>query len=102
MALNFDKRIAFVVMESGGPEAWDEQEVVKAKAWADIKTLQGREIQNLNLTGNKLSSRFIIRHRTDISIDMQIKFKGNYYDITSMTNDNEENRTITIIAEAVV
>ena len=51
---------------------------------------------------HELTSRFIIRYMKGITPTMLIKYKGIYYDIKSMTNDNEENRTITMIASVKV
>ena len=103
MSLSFNKRIELVTLEeAGGPEVSGTVEVLFSKAWADIKTMQGSEVQSLGISGHELTSRFIIRYMKGIKPTMLIKYKGIYYDIKSMTNDNEENRTITMIASVKV
>lgn len=101
MALSFTKRIKLVTMEpSSGPEPGGETEVLFSKAWADIKTMKGSEIQTLGLTGHESTSRFVIRYMKGVKPYMQIRYKGELYDIQSMINDDEQNRTITMIASA--
>lgn len=103
MALSFNKRIELVTLKTAsGPEVGGPVEVLFSKAWADIKTMQGSEVQSLGISGHELTSRFIIRYMKGITPTMLIKYKGIYYDIKSMTNDNEENRTITMIASVKV
>lgn len=103
MAYHFNNRIEFVAEEDGGFMPGTGGEVVKAKAWADIRTMKGSELvlhENSSVLVGK--SRFIIRHRTDIKIDWDIKHNGKKYVIESIVNDDERNQTITIIANAVL
>lgn len=103
MGLSFTKRIELVTIEeAAGPEAHGSVEVLFSKVWADIKTMKGSEVQTLGLSGHELSSRFIIRYMEGITPDMQIRYKGNLYDIHSIVNDDEQNRTITMIGKAVL
>ena len=103
MAYHFNNRIEIIeLVPASGPEVGGgDEEVTIFKPWADIKTMQGSEVQNLGLSGHELSSRFIIRYREGIKHNHKIKFKGETYDIVSITNDNEKNRTITLIGKAV-
>jgi|SRR5699024_2103490 len=103
MALSFTKRIEIIdLVESSGPEAnGDEEEVLIAKPWAAIKTMKGSEVQTLGLSGHEMTSRFIIRYKDGIKPSHKIKYKGQTYNIESITNDDEQNRTITMIASAV-
>jgi len=76
------------------------KEVLFSKAWADIRTMKGREYNIAKLAGNEGKSRFIIRYMKGVKAHMKIKYKGLIYDIESITNDDEQNRTITIIGYA--
>lgn len=100
MALHFSKRIEITQEQEGGWMPEDTEEVTIARPWAAIKTLDGKEIQLSNVTANIFSSRFIIRYREGITPDMKVKYKGKTYDILSITNDDEQNRTLTLICEA--
>lgn len=100
MALSFNKRIELITTKSGFiPGAVEE--VIFSKAWADIKTMQGKEIQSMDFTAHEMSTRFIIRYMEGITPDMKIKYKGNLYEIKGMVNDNEENRTLTLIGTSI-
>jgi len=64
--------------------------------------MKGTEIQTLGLSAHEITSRFIIRYQSGIEHKHKIKYKGHTYDIESLVNDDEQNRTITIIANANV
>lgn len=100
MALSFNKRIKLITTK-GGFIPGEVTEVVFSKAWADIKTMQGKEIQSMDLTAHEMSTRFIIRYMKGITPDMKIKYKGNLYEIKGMTNDDEKNRTITLVGVSI-
>lgn len=78
------------------------EEVLFSKAWADIRTMKGREFNIAKLAGNEGKSRFIIRYMKGIKPNMRIKHKGLSYKIESITNDDENNHTITIIGNAIL
>lgn len=102
MGLHFKNRIEILEMRSNpGPEP-GETEVLFSKAWADIKTMKGSEYNNAVMAGNEGKSRFIIRYIKGIRASMKIKYNGLTYDIESITNDDENNRTITIIGNAIL
>ncbi|MFA2751099.1 phage head closure protein [Bacillus mobilis] len=69
------------------------------KVWCAIKTVQGREYFAAASTQNENTYRFIIRHTNEISPLMKIDFNGRMFEITSVLNDDESNKTITIIAK---
>ena len=71
--------------------------------WAMIKTLQGREfIQAMAVQGER-TVRFVIRYTTGITNDMKILYDGREFDIIAPPiNDDEMNKTLTIMAREVV
>ena len=102
MNLHFTKRIEIMELQPNpGPEP-GEQETLFTKAWADIKTMKGSEYDSATIAGNVGKSRFIIRYMKGIKPTMKIKYKGLTYGIESITNDDENNRTITIIANTLL
>ena len=102
MNLHFKHRIELVELRPNpGPEP-GEQEIVFARPWAAIKTMKGSEYNIASIAHNTGKSRFIIRYMEGVQANMKVRYKGNLYDIESITNDDEQNRTITIIGEAVL
>lgn len=102
MNLHFKNRIEIVELRPNpGPDP-GEQETLFSKAWADIKTMKGSEYNSATMAGNVGKSRFIIRYMKGIKPTMKIKYKGLTYEIESITNDDENNRTITIIGNAIM
>lgn len=99
---HFKNRIEIVEIKKdlNSPYPEDTIEVLFSKAWADIRTMKGREYNIAKLAGNEGKSRFIIRYMKGIKAHMKIKYKGLIYEIESITNDDEQNHTITIIANA--
>lgn len=73
-----------------------------ASAWAMIKTLKGREYFQAAATKTETSSRFIIHYRDGIDSSMRIVYNGRTFDIIEPPiNDDEMNKTLTIIANEV-
>lgn len=69
------------------------------KAWAMIKTLKGSEYIAASSSQVTLIYRFIIPYTLGITEGMRINLKGRIFDIIEPPiNDNEENKTLTIIA----
>lgn len=100
---HFKNRIEIIEEKPGGsPLPDDKEEVLFSKAWADIRTMKGREFNIAKLAGNEGKSRFIIRYMKGIKAHMKIKYKGLIYEIESITNDDENNHTITIIGNAIL
>ena len=80
-------------------DAWKDIKSV----WAMIKTLKGSEYYSAASTQNENSMRFVIRYSTGLHPDMRILYKGRNFDIESIINDDEANKTMTIIVkEAIV
>lgn len=70
-----------------------------ATVWCMIKTVSGREYFSAASTQNENTYRFIIRYKNGLTPDMQIKFNERIFDIESILNDDELNKTLTIIAK---
>lgn len=99
---HFKNRIEIIERRpNDGPEP-GEQETLFTKAWADIKTMRGSEYDSATIAGNIGISRFIIRYMKGIKPTMKIKYKDYLYSIESITNDDEQNQTITIIGKAIL
>lgn len=75
-------------------------------AWCDIKTIKGSEYVSAATDREHVERtyRFIIRYTTGIdnSVQTRIKFKDRFFDIESILNDDEANRTMTIIGVEIV
>ena len=104
MAYHFNNKIE-VIEERDDPNAFMPGEnmttTVIAKPWADIKTLKGSEYADAGFTINEEPIRFIIRYRKGIETYHQVKYKGSKYNISSVTNDNGMNQTLTIFAKKI-
>ena len=99
---HFKNRIEIMEMKPNPGPLPGEKEVLFTKAWADIRTMKGREYNVAKIAGNEGKSRFIIRYMEGIKAHMRIKYKGLLYKIESITNDDENNHTITIIGSAIL
>lgn len=98
----FRHRISIVEMvdveDELGNQLEDEQEF--KKAWAMIKTLKGSEYLKAAAVRAEKVYRFIIHYTPGITNKMIIKYKGRTFDIIEPpTNDDEMDRTLTIIAK---
>ncbi|HDR4573361.1 phage head closure protein (plasmid) [Bacillus cytotoxicus] len=70
------------------------------KAWAMIKTLKGSEYMEASASQATRIYRFVIPYTTGITELMRINMKGRIFDIIEPPmNDDEMNRTLTIIAK---
>src|SRR5699024_172266 len=99
---HFKNRIEIVEETSGSILPDDKEEKVFTKAWAYILTMKGTEYNTASYTGNVDTSGFIIRYKKGIRHDIKIIYKGLKYEIESITNDNEDNYTLTIIAKVAI
>jgi len=101
---SLNKRITFQLFtesinENGfSVESW--QDVMSV--WAMIKTLNGREYYQAATTQNENSIRFIIRYTTGLHPDMRIVYNLRHFDIESIINDDEANKTMTIMCKEVI
>lgn len=93
------------VNENGFPiDAWQD---VKS-AWAMIKTVKGSEYSSAASTQNENISRFVIHYTEGLHPDMRIVYKKKpvederFFDIESILNDDEADKTLTIIVKEVI
>lgn len=75
------------------------------KRWAMIKTLKGSEVVNGD-TSSVNTVRFVIHYSkflrdifAEQKTSFEIHYKGVIYDVKSLINDDEMNKTFTIVAE---
>lgn len=87
------------LQESSGPEAGGEEFQIFTTAWAAIRTLQGNEIQAAGITTPVENMRFIIRYIPGVESYMEIIYKDENYQIENIMNDNEDDKTLTIVAK---
>lgn len=80
-----------------------------SKLWADVKTTKGSEYINAAQEQQKVVTRFIVRYSKTLNefvnqqkTGFQIVFKSIVYDVIDVINDDEFNKTFTIIAEGRV
>ena len=69
---------------------------------AAIETLKGNRLTDMAAVQMQDMKTFIIRYRKDVDDTMRIRHKGKDYDITSMTNDDENNQWYTILVQEVL
>ena len=75
------------------------------KLWAMIKTLKGQEVMNGD-TSTVNTSRFVVRYSNTLhdlfaeeKTSLEINYRGVVYNIKEVINDDEQNKTYTIVAE---
>lgn len=100
----FNKRITFKKeINTTDDEGYNVTQLVDVKTvWCMIKTMTGKEFVEANTTQNEVTSRFVIRYTSDLSPDMLIDFKGRSFSILSIINDDEMNKTLTVIGKELV
>ena len=98
--ITFQKFIGGVKDELGQYSEGEWQDDISA--WAMIKTLKGREYFQAAATQSEAVSRFVIHYRKGIDGSMRLKYDGRVFDIIEPPiNDDEMNKTLTIIAREV-
>lgn len=104
MKHNFKHRIHFYeyeegVNDNGYPvEGW----VLKLSLWSEIKTVKGTEFFSASSEQHKNSYRFIIRYNKDVHVRQEIEFENKRYEIESILNDDEQKKTLTIMANIIL
>ncbi|MDO7487041.1 phage head closure protein [Peribacillus frigoritolerans] len=101
---HFNKRIT-IQSNNGGVDAdgYPIQGTTNVvSVWAMVKPLSAKDYFEAKATQSERTTRFIIRYRTGIEFDMTILYGQRKFEIVSIINDNEENKTLTIIGTEVV
>lgn len=99
---SFRHRITFYSFEIIEDELGQqlERQIEHSKAWAAIKTVKGSEYLNAGTVRGELIYRFIIPYVPGITNDMKLSYNGRLFDIIEPPiNDDELNKTLTIIAK---
>lgn len=80
-----------------------------SKLWADVKTTKGSDYVNAAQEQQKIITRFIVRYSKTLDqfireqkTSFQVIFKDVTYEVTDVINDDEMNKTFTILAEGRV
>jgi SPP1 family predicted phage head-tail adaptor len=72
-------------------------------SWAMVKTIQGREFFQAAAVHAESTVRFVVRYTTGITNDMRVVYKGRIFEIAAPPiNDDELNKTLTIIGKEIV
>lgn len=98
----FRNRISIVEMVDTEDELGNQIERPRevTKAWAMIKTLKGSEYLKAAAVRAEKTYRFIIHYTPGITNKMVVKYDKRTFDIIEPpTNDDEMDRTLTIIAK---
>lgn len=73
------------------------------RPWAMIKTTQGREVIQAAGIQGEITTRFVIRYTAGITNDMRILYQERIFNIIAPPiNDDEANKTLTIIGKEVL
>lgn len=105
---SFRHRITFqsydpdAVNENGFPLPEEMRWADYKTVWAMIKTVQGREYYQAASTQNENTIRFVIRYLPGLNADMRITYKSRTFQIQSIINDDEANKTFTIMCKEAV
>lgn len=80
-----------------------------AKPWAMIKTIQGREFLEAAQNNAEHTTRFVVRYSSSLktlfdtdSTRLEVHYDNNVYNIESIINDDEADKTFTIITKGRV
>lgn len=72
-----------------------------ATVWATVKPVSSRDYFTAKATQSEHIVRFTFRYREGIESDMKIIYRDKEYEIESIINDEEANRTLTVMGRAV-
>lgn len=97
------QQLSEFVNENGFPvEEWSDVKLV----WAMIKTLNDKgssyEFYEAATTHSRFTNTFVIRYTSGITTDMRIVYKSRIFEILSVINDNEANKTLTIVGREII
>ena len=98
--MNLNKRI---VLERRGTTQGTTGQVLEnwaafASVWASVKPIAGREYFNASGERAEISHEIRIRHGVTVKPKDRAKLDGRIFDIRSVLNENEQNRTLILMA----
>ncbi|MBO0586119.1 phage head closure protein [Sporosarcina sp. E16_8] len=70
--------------------------------WASVETLKGRSFFEAAKTQMQDNKVVTIRYHPNVDDSMRIRFNKQDYDITSLTNDDMLNKSMTIVVKEAV
>jgi SPP1 family predicted phage head-tail adaptor len=70
--------------------------------WANVRTLTGRALFQAQQVQAEISSKVIIRYRSDIKSNMRIKYGSRTLEIIFPVNMNEENRYLELSCKELI
>lgn len=104
--ITIQKYDAYATNENGFPRPEEERYSDVKSVWAMVKTLSDRgsayEFYEAATTHAKNTNSFVIRYTPGITSDMRIKYNGRYFEILSVINDGELNKTLTIVGRELI
>lgn len=100
----FNKRITIVgeiegLKDEDGYPISGEGEI--ATVWAIVKPVSSRDYFTAKATQSENIMQFTFRYRQGIESDMSIIYRDSKYEIESIINDEEANRTLTVMGKEV-
>lgn len=100
----FNKRITIVaeIEESKDEEGYPiggEDEI--ATVWASVKPVSSKDYFSAKATQSENIMQFRFRYRKGIDSDMSIIYHDSKYEIESIINDEEADRTLTVMGKEV-
>ncbi|MBE3570988.1 MAG: phage head closure protein [Bacillales bacterium] len=97
--ITFQKFVSGTDQDGFPTESWEDVKTV----WSMVKTIQGREYYAAAAVQAENTVRFVVRYTKEIDSSMRIVYKGRIFEIVAPPiNDDEANKTLTIIAKEVV
>ncbi|MFD2446385.1 phage head closure protein [Bacillus sp. CGMCC 1.16607] len=98
-----NKRVTFYIPPGTITNGWPVQDWTPCKKlWAEVKTQKGYRVFNSDATKWQGKRVVGIRYRNDIHEKMRLEIAGKFYEIESLTNDDERNQWLTIIVKEVL
>lgn len=96
-------RISIVKQQSIGPGDRGRNKTQEQVIWSslpcDIKTLSGNDTVLANQLANITSYEFTLNYYPNIDTTCRVRYNGKDFDITSIDNVGQRNRTLRIVCE---
>ncbi len=98
-----DKKILILLIDPATNENGfeNDKETECCNPWAKVSNMSGTEMFRANADYSKVTTKFIIRYRKDITTDMKIRFQSKLYNITYVNNYNFSNEYLELIGQVI-